>query len=764
MQANQPAGFRIRAVSPSAFAPRATPGATIPGTGEDLLTDLATTAWLAVLPPTPGSPGLPYYAQPAQAPLFATAGGGTMLGFQPIVAATLPSYASGDPAPPLTFPVGAYAGIANTDTAAARALERAALAPLRGRLIAEGRAATSAPVRAAASTVAEVVTPRGLAMKLDGDRITGIRIASLPGSPLGLEDIGADFQAALLAAEVFVVVSNTTVFLNQATCVAPFAIDLDGWRFDLDPSLWRTGEAPTLAIWKYANRTLADLAADTAVWSWPAVAADDTGDLAPTWEALNRILAEARLADDGPLAAFYREVVANPGWNGILFLNAPIDPGGFPGSLRFVTAGLHPADLFAHHVGVSVTSVGGSTTSSVFGLIDHADPVDLVPDQTVPYAFKTTRLTACFANAHLAALGVEVELALNWLFGAPLVKRDARRGNNLLITGTLQAAGGGPSYTFSVEGENRFGALNAAVSEVEITSVRIETLSDPGGTHASASFALGGKLRFVAMPGFDLFSYGPAPAATAGGTPFDGWLSFNQLVLVMDFPIADPHSQIWTVNETGIGFDLAASKPRPDGLAAGFPVTPVGLVVSQNLALPGAAPSGLSPEDMGFPSISAPLTQTPMEPPWYGLVMSLDLGGLGALMGGAGLTAELLAAWRLGADSLDPPVYLGLKLPSTPTIGGSFPLQGVLKLGFRGMVFGTYQRNGAPAYLLHLSRFSLTALGLTVPPGNLDVTLFAGADGRSTGPLGWLASYVEPASGGGGRARRRRLGRLRGEE
>jgi hypothetical protein len=117
------------------------------------------------------------------------------------------------------------------------------------------------------------------------------------------------------------------------------------------------------------------------------------------------------------------------------------------------------------------------------------------------------------------------------------------------------------------------------------------------------------------------------------------------------------------------------------------------------------------------------------------------------------------------------PVYLGLKLPGTTPREGSFPLQGILKLGFKSFSFSTYQQDGKLAYLLKMSRFALSVLGFSFPPGHLDISLFGGPQGRSTGQLGWLAAYTDPEAKGGGQAvvgtplreRRKRLGRLLGK-
>jgi hypothetical protein len=769
----------------AAFAPGACPDGTIRGDGTTLLNELATTAWVSVVPSAAGRPGLLYYAQPRQSPLF-TGGGSAVMDFQPVPAARLGSYQGGSQSQPSSFPVGAYSGVAGASAAAARALERAALAPLRRRLV-TGRLPGLDKTTGDADVLA--ITPAGLVVTLQADlsEISGVVIANLPESTqpqLAFNRVGADFEAALLASELFFVVSNATTFLDQASCLPPFALDLDGWRFRLDPSRWRAGDAPTLMIWKYANRPLEALAADTAVWGWQSAARDSSGSMEPTRKALDAVILEARRAgssdQESPLARFYREVVADPAWNGVLFLNAPVDLASLPDSLRFVAAGLDPDRFYAHHVGVGLTPFDPATVpitlkkTSVFGLIDYADSVDLVTESTVPFAFKTMRLTARFANAHLADFAAQAELSLNRLFGSPLMKQEPALGNNLLLSGTLQKSGGAPSYAFSLSGRNHYNTLNAALTGVEITSVRVETRATPAAGQVTTGFALGGKLRFFAPEGFDPFGYGSAPAAAEGQQPGDGWLTFSQLVVAMDFPISDPSRQTWTVDETSIGFDLANSVARPDSLVACFPVTARAIVASPSLSPTGADPSGASPEDLGYPSISAPLDQTPMAPPWYGLVLTLDLGGLGALGGGTGLKAEILAAWMAGADSKDPPVYIGLKLPGTPSRNGSFPLQGALKLGFGSVVFSTYQQDGKRAYLLRLSRFALSVLGFAFPPGNLDVSLFGGPQGRSTGQLGWLAAYVEPDVGKSGDAvadypngqprlaRLKRLGRLPG--
>jgi hypothetical protein len=188
---------------------------------------------------------------------------------------------------------------------------------------------------------------------------------------------------------------------------------------------------------------------------------------------------------------------------------------------------------------------------------------------------------------------------------------------------------------------------------------------------------------------------------------------------------------------------------RPLGLAANFPLHLINLVTSPNLAAPDAAPSGQTPEDLGYTSISAPLEQALLSPPWYGLVFTLDLGSLGALAGSVGLAVRLLAAWAPGATPDDRPVYLGLQLPGARALGIDWPLEGVLRLGFRSFQFeATDVAGGGRAYMLRMRRLALSVLGWSFPPGNRDVFLFGNPNGDGSAALGWYAAFDNGASEG----------------
>ncbi len=533
--------------------------------------------------------------------------------------------------------------------------------------------------------------------------------------------------------------------------------DIEGWNFQLSPRSWRgKGDAPTLMLFKFCNRALTELAADPAAWGWKEAAMDEHDSLDPTRKELARILAAARaraempdVPESDPYLRFYVDVATNPLWNGVLFLNAPVDFTQMPAALQFLAAGIDTGKFYAHHIGFSVTPYQAAVDSvslgqtAAFGLIDYSDPQDLVasvPPQ--PFGFKTLQLRVVFANAAVADFSAQVELMVNRLLGSSVQKQDPSRGNNLVLDGSYQRVGGAPSYSFVLRGENLYATQNTALLSVEVRGARLETSTATAADSSLASrFILSGKLRFAQIDGFDLFSYGPDPATGA-----DGFISFNGLAIGMSFPLATPAQQTFTIAEAALSFDTssAATVARTRSLANNFPLQLLQLAGSPNLAGSGEPPRGQSPADMGFTSIGAPFEQTPLESPWYGLIFNLDFGTLGALTGAIGLKVTLLAAWMQGPPQGEaPPAFIGLKLADTKAVGGSLPLQGVLKLGFRSFQFETYTNDqNELAYLLRMHRLALSVLAWSFPPGNTDLMLY-GAPGSPKNSLGWYAAYAK---------------------
>lgn len=575
----------------------------------------------------------------------------------------------------------------------------------------------------------------------------------------------------------------TQVFENETDFLAPYPTDaqaqpyrgqvlavaglleadMEGWTFQISPRSWRSGtENPTVMVFKFCGRALTDLVADAGSWAWKEVAwnNDTEQSVAPTQKILTDILAEARERweqaqknhTQDPIATFYEDVANNPNWNGVLFFNAPVNVAQMPPEIQFLAAGIDQQAFYAHHLGFSVTPFTPNGTgidlqqTAAFGLINYVDQQDLVASSSIPFGFKTMQLRVRFSNAQVADFAAQVELMVNTLFGASLFKTESQRGNNLIIDGSFQRANGVPVYSFALTGYNLFATINCVLVSVEVLSVSLSSDSSADGNTLRCNFVLAGNQRFAYLSDFDLYSYGPKE--TGNGTK-DGFLRFTGLPITMSFPRANPAQQTFIVSEGSLSYDRVNSLIRSNSLADSFPLSVSGLVSSPNLAKEGDPPTGQTPEDMGYTSISCPLDQVPMTPPWCGVVFDLDLGTLGALAGSIGLRVSLLAAWQAGQSADDLPKYLGLRLPNSPAFGGSLPIQGVLKIGFRSFEFTTYPVDpDTIGYILTLRRFALSVLFWSFPPGNTDLRIF----GNPTNPgssVGWYLAYDSGASAKG---------------
>ncbi len=530
--------------------------------------------------------------------------------------------------------------------------------------------------------------------------------------------------------------------------------DIEGWNFQLSPRSWRKMDdhgSPTAMLIKFCNRAVEELVEDPESWGWK----DAAGDIGETQRLLKKIIGDARNKAESdprsPYAAFYNEVIANPLWNGVLFLNAVVDFSQMPQELRFLAAGVNDfSRFFAHHIGFSMTpftaAEGGINLgqTAAFGLIDYNDPEDLYAAETIPFGFKTLSLRVSFANAKVSDFSATAELMMNTLFGSSLSKENPERGNNLVIDGTYQRVGSLPSYAFILTGRNDYLVPSAALTRVGIEGLRLETSSSgDDGVEMHARFVLSGSLQFVEIPGFDLFSYG------ASETSQNSSLRFSGLAIAMSFPLDAPANQSFSVAESSIAFDLSNSHPRTASLVARFPLQLVSLVSSPMQQSADGPVAGQTPGDMGYTSVSASgVEQSLLSSPWCGLVFNIDLGSLGALSGAVGIKLSLLAAWAPGSGAEEtPPVFVGLRFADTKGLGGILPLQGVLRLGFRSFQFETYMnKQNELCYLLRMRRFALSLLVWSFPPGNADLMIYGNPSGPDSS-VGWYAAYAEKPSG-----------------
>jgi len=533
------------------------------------------------------------------------------------------------------------------------------------------------------------------------------------------------------------------VDLQKTLAIAgQLSIEIDHWLFQLSPDSWRNElDSPTLMLVKYANSTLEDLVNDTRRWGYQSAA----GNAGKTQSQIRSIFDTAsQAAADTPYGSFYRDVVSNPAWNGFLFLNAPVNTAELPDELLFLTAGIDLGRFYAHHLAVGATSYASKNgvlvlgQSSISGLIDYNDATDLVMESSIPFAFKTQQLTAVFKNTALVDFKGQCELLVNRLFDAESVKNEPEHGNNLVLSGGVQRQNGEPVYSFVLTGQNDYSLLRSALYQVSVVTVQIQTaaLDD---THIKVSFLLAGKMRFTELPLFDIFSYGvPLTAGDDQPSDADSALAFSNLAVLMQFARGNPSQQTFAAFANDVAFDLSNSVARTASLANRFPIKLTGLAVGKA----SASDTATRPEDLGYSGVNAPLDASVMTVPWYGLVFSLDMGTLGALTGGQPLIMSVLAGWCIGLYDNEQPVYLGLKMPDARPLGIDWSLQGVLRLGFRSLDFVASGEGSERSYMLRMRRFGLSALGISFPPGNLDVFMFGDPSGGNTGKLAWYAAYA----------------------
>jgi hypothetical protein len=711
-----------------------------PVTDTPPLTSLATTAWcvLSSPPPTP----LQYFAQPHDSVLYQAT---------PTTAATpeaflyyLEVFAGTFPAPALAnaVPMAPFGLLDPTEATHAVALETQVVSPYRRNRL----AAILTPTESGPTTGDQrAATPQGLLLSLSENlaywKLLTLAQANAGAQKLQLASITGGFKSALQSNQLFAVVSNWQEFTRRCSVVPPFNLTISDWTFDLAPESWAAQR--TIVLFKYsAGTTLDELTADSGTWAWPEAANgydDSTGNIATTQADLRSLFAAAKTAahTQGEWVPFV-EAITNPNWNGVLFLRAPLAATNFPDQLRGIAAGIDPARLYAHHVGISVAPVHNvnqqltQEDASIFALIDYDDPVHLA-DTAVDYAFKVLGLTVLFRNSTMASFSSRIELAINKLFGSSTSQRTtAAPGNNIILNGSYQSAGGTPAYVFVMSETSVYEVLGGTLDTIDITRAQLITLTPTGATQDTVNtrFVLDGYLRFKRLSDFDAFSFGPL-LTSEGALIEDGYLFFSNLMIEMTFPAATPEQTSFRFNAGGLAFDLSRSVARGDSLFAHFPLQLTGLLQ--------ASPQ-TTPRDNGFIPVGSPLPNSELNDPWFALTFDLTLGSAGALAGSLGLVVQLGVAWS-NSDST-PRTFVGLRLPGSGS-SKAFMLQGVIGLTYRAIEFTTQTSTHGVQYILRLRGIALRLFTLSFPPGQTDLYVFGDPSGGRSGVIGWYAAYAK---------------------
>jgi hypothetical protein len=658
-------------------------------------------------------------------------------------------------------PMPPYAGVDAADRDAAaqvRKLEVRALAPARRAAVARAgasavQAGTARPARDPGTSDApaelRAVTPQGFVATFRGDAWSSLTIArhvhrgdQERDQLVAFRGVDDPLRAALLASEQFVVISDPEAI---RTFTAD-AIDLEDWTIDLDPARWR--EHGTIALIKNCRRPLRDLVGELSAW---AEASALNRSPPETQARLREILADAdrclaeRRTEVTPLRAsaaevgrdrapeedscyrhFVRDVVDDPAWNGVLFLDVAVRAENPPPELRAILAAAAPGGLRAHHLGVSKTPVTGAPPvmgeSALFGLIRHREE-PAAPGGPAPQRLQLLDLEVLFRASKVQSFTSRLALTLNELFGSP-ARRSGPEGNTFTLVGSYQRRSAGdtrPAFKLVRQERTTFELAGPALREVEIDRAELTPRADGADGAPSAAFALSGSLSFATLQGpdrrsVDLLSYER--------------LAFSNLVLTCALP-PDPSGQAFSLDVTGVRFDESQSTARPGSLAGHFPATPTGMIASSG--------ASSSPGALGYMTVRTRRFETAaLGSTWFALVFDLCLGKAGELAASVGLVAKLALAWSPRSEGGPPPVAVGLKLPGSSGTSTTIGIQGVIALGMRSL-----ELVHAGGFQLRLNNVTLTFLKKKLPPsGSFDLYLFGDPHAPpGTRTLGWYGAY-----------------------
>ncbi len=753
-----------------AYAPdlltRSDADATSDVTNKPLLTGLARTAWAGLSPSDGGE--LCYFAQPRDAVIYHPESDPTgtldenMLYYLEVFAGAFPATVPPPgppplPATPAAFPMVPYGNVDTVSNTLLSLLEVRVLSPTR-RFHLDQILEQPPPEPGVGTHLG--TTPQGLLITFDEtirqwQQITLARNND-GAQTLALRNIRGGFKKAMQSEQLFAVISNPDQF--KACCDVPeeFELTIDDWHFKLSPDTW--GEHNTLVLIKYAAGTVEELASDTSLWSWQAAATGYSGtegtisgNIETTQADLLAIIADARRrggngegSDGDPdFRRFYRDVLSNPAWTGILFLRVALSTSSFPPQLQGLAAGIDNTMFYAHHIGVNVTPthtinhqlVQGD--SSIFGMIYYDDPVDL-NFTDADYAYKVLSLKLLIENSTIRDFASRIELLIARAFGTSVTPSGGTHGGNLVLNGVYQQRENGDrAYLFTQEEPLKLGLAGSVLETIVYTQAQFNTLLQPDGAWLGGmvrtQFTLGGTMAFAEHADFDLFSFGPQGELQEGAATPPRGLVFSNLLITMSFDVSEPTNTEFSTDISALTFDLSRSIARDNSLYNLFPLTLTGFI---------DGPIAATPESLGYAPVRSPLSISALTTPWYALAFDLDLGTLGALAGGIGLVVSIVAAWSPGQYA--PSIYCGINVPGASSNHPLLSLQGIINLSFKSVEIMRSRSEGGlrTEYMMKFRRIVLNVLSMSLPPGPLDLYLFGDPSGGRSGVVGWYAAYA----------------------
>lgn len=489
-----------------------------------------------------------------------------------------------------------------------------------------------------------------------------------------------------------------------------FEIVMSGFRFRLNPRCWEAGK--TIMIFKYHTElSLRDMAANAEQWCWNQV----SGDVKNTQEILEESL---KVADDGgELYQEFRQIANSKQWCGILFLNVPVETKDFPAELRLLVGG---CDTFqAHHILIAASDIQMRPEgffmgkSSLSGVIDYEDPVDLFLEDGSAFGYKLQKLTVSFRQSAIYHFSSRSQLCINRMFGGSANMQNASHGNNLIMKGTYQKEEGNGRFLFGLEE-----ACTYSLNSVPLEEIKVKTISY-NSDGIIGKFILEGLMGFHEFEAADPFSYGKKKDEEEDEKNYLGYGGFCISMTETDF----------TEDYTHITLNTAESKPRENGFAARFLAEPSFVYQESKL-----------PTENGYSSVNFPVSQKKLVAPYWGIEWSLNLGNLGNLTDGKLVVMTFLNAW-CSLEEEDMALYFGVRMDGSKQ--PEWKLQQVLQLKFDSADMAVKNKDDTLEYQILLKRFTLEILGMTFPPKGIDLLILGNTEQENEVQIGWYASYQE---------------------
>jgi len=645
-------------------------------------------------------------------------------------------------------------------------------------------------------------TPQGLLAKvINGNAGTnyikvtlGVSADSGEFSPnMAFNYVQTELQQLLQTNQLFSVAVNPEYFgklLNgkSPTDTAPSfenTATIGGWTFTAEIGSGATAtDYRNVVIFKFSDGTVQDWVNSPSKWvdsrnfSVPSFGDPNIALIGLSSWLQNFIQSAIDEAATNALYQNFAGIVTDKNWNGILVLRADVDTSGFPDQIKGLAAGIDASSFEAHHFGITVSRVTVSGTdikmqvpSSMFGLIDYQQPLfrqnistggnadtPLPVSVSGDYGFTVLQLQALFKNTALVDFRSRIQLNVNNLFGSAINKTFGQNGQTpvsaIVLKGSYQTQGKTSTYVFQQDNPTFFVLESNILQAVEFAHIQFNTLtSNSGGDkeEIQSRFLIWGMLDFALLSAtdksdFDVLSFG-SPAATPPEKLGAG-LSFSNLQINLQSPVATPNSITYTFESNGLAFDLGGSTLRMSGGE-----TADNLFSDLGLQLDGfiASPDEKRPSDFGYLPVQAQIPMTEISGKWYGVVYKITMGTPGALVSGAGFESRMLLAWspQTSQSSTNYSVLTGIQLPGAAPGAKLLSLQGILKVSIDSIMLTRDPVQGSidqKAFVLRLNNVGLKFLGIVkLPPGaTINFFLFGAPKGK--GSLGWYAAYIEDSS------------------